>query len=83
MGTINPRNERAKRRYLQWLREANQRSQASVDAAAQAIAQFEKYTSCRDFGRFHREQAVGFKRQLQERTSPVTKARFRFVNLNR
>ncbi|WP_406856055.1 hypothetical protein ABEG18_00030 [Alsobacter sp. KACC 23698] len=72
MGTINPRNERAMRRYLQWLREANQRSQASANAAAQAVLQFEKYTGCRGFGRFQREQAVGFKRELQERTSAMT-----------
>ena len=60
----HPENERAKRRYLVFLREAKRQDEASVDAVAKAISRFEQYTKWRDFKTFHFEQAVGFKANL-------------------
>ncbi len=60
----NAKNERVKRRYLAYLKEARRHSEVTVDAAAKAIAQFEAFTSCRDFRLFHIEQAIAFKRRL-------------------
>jgi integrase/recombinase XerD len=57
-------NERIKRRYFVYLREAKRQSEASVDAAAKALARFEASTGYRDFKRFRIEQAVAFKRRL-------------------
>jgi integrase len=54
-------NERIKRRYLQWLKDAKGYSTASIDMAAAAIARFEDYSRHRDFRRFHVEQARAFK----------------------
>ena len=66
MATHNPRNERIKHQYFAYLKEAARYSEASVDAAAGAIAQFEKSTGRRDFRIFHTEQAIAFKRRLDD-----------------
>ena len=68
MTKYNPENERIKRRYFDWLKEARSYSEASVDAAAKALSRFEEYTAFRPFKAFHREQAKAFKRRLAEQT---------------
>jgi integrase len=57
-------NERVKRRYLVYLKDAKGRDNASIDAAASAIERFEEYAKRRDFRNFHIEQARGFKAHL-------------------
>jgi integrase len=64
----NAANERVKRRYFLYLREAKRQSEASVDAAAKALARFEELTLYRDFKAFNIEQVVAFKRRLAEST---------------
>ena len=59
-------NERTKRRYLQFLREASRADMATVDKAADAILLFERSTGFKPFKRFHIEQAVRFKALLSE-----------------
>ena len=66
MTKYNPENERIKRQYLVYFKEANQYSEASVDAAAKALSRFEEYTRHKDFKAFHFQQAVAFKRHLAE-----------------
>jgi hypothetical protein len=61
----NPNNERIKRQYFSFLREAHGRDEATIDGVAKALARFEATTKGRDFKRFHREQAVAFKAMLQ------------------
>jgi integrase len=79
MAKLNAANERIKRSYFQYLKEAKRASEASVDAAAAAIARFEDYTKRRDFKRFHISQATGFKASLVDAISdrsgkPLAKA---------
>ena len=62
----NPANERIKRRYFVFLKEAKRHSEPTVDAAAKALSRFEVYTKFRDFKAFHFEQAIAFKRHLAE-----------------
>jgi integrase len=62
-------NERIKRKYFTLLKEAMGQSEPTVDAAAKALARFERYTQYRDFKAFHFEQAVAFKRHLTEQKS--------------
>ena len=64
----NPENERIKRKYFAYLKEATGHSEPTVDAAAKALSRFEEYTRYRDFKAFHSEQAVAFKRHLAEQT---------------
>jgi hypothetical protein len=49
MKTHNPKNERIKRDYLAYLREAKGNGAAVVDAAASAIHRFEAHSKFRDF----------------------------------
>ena len=62
----NPMNERIKRRYFAYLKEAKRHSEPTVDAAAKALSRFEGYTKYRDFKAFHFEQAIAFKKHLTE-----------------
>jgi integrase len=65
----NGKNERVKRDYFEYLREAKRYSEASVDAVAKAIDRFETYTGHRDFAQFRIELAIGFKAHLASETS--------------
>ena len=62
----NPSNERIKRQYFAYLKEAKRHSEATVDAVAKALARFETDTKYRDFKKFHFDQAIAFKRHLAE-----------------
>jgi integrase len=79
MPTHNAENERIKRRYFTYLKEAKRRGEPSVDAAAKALHRFEEDTRFRSFKAFNPEQAVAFKRHLAEKTGvrsgkPLSKA---------
>jgi integrase len=62
----NPDNERIKRQYFSYLKEAKRYSEATVDAVAKAIHRFEEYTKYKDFKSFHFQQAVAFKKYLSD-----------------
>ena len=62
----NPENERIKRKYFAFLKEAKRHSEPTIDATAKALNRFEVYTKYRDFKAFHFEQAIAFKRHLAE-----------------
>lgn len=66
MAKHNAANERIKREYFRYLKEALGRDEVTVDGIAKALARFEETTGAKDFKRFHREQAVAFKRRLGE-----------------
>jgi integrase len=67
MNKHNANNERIKKKYLTFLKEARGRSVNTVDAAANAIACFEEYNNFKDFKAFHYKQAIGFKKHLANR----------------
>lgn len=60
----NVNNERIKRKYLTFLKQAKGQNESSIDCVAKAIARFESYTQYKDFKAFHFEQAIGFKKHL-------------------
>lgn len=62
----NAANERVKRDYYRYLKEARGRDEATIDAVAKSLARFEDSTGRKEFRRFHREQAVAFKRRLAD-----------------
>lgn len=72
MKTHSPSNERIKRQYFGFLKEAKRHSEDTVDAVAKALARFEADTHYRDFKTFHYEQANAFKRRLAEQDSQAT-----------
>lgn len=65
----NANNERIKRQYFAYLKEAKRYSEATVDAVAEALFRFEADTRFRDFKAFHFEQAIAFKKRLAEQTA--------------
>ena len=66
MKKYNKENERIKRQYLIFLKEAKGQSEATIDAVAKSLKRFEEHTKFRDFKYFHFEQARAFKRNLSE-----------------
>ena len=71
----NSKNERIKRAYRTYLQEAKGRSEASIDSVFKAISRFDQATGKKDYAVFHREQAVAFKRKLDELTNLRTEER--------
>jgi integrase len=78
----NPDNERIKRRYFAYLKEAMRHSEPTVDAVAKALARFEADTKYRDFKAFHFEQAIAFKKRLAEQTNQQTGKKLSKATLN-
>lgn len=72
MTTHNAANERIKRQYFSYLKDAKQQSEVTVDAVAKAISRFETDVKFKDFKSFHIEQAIAFKRHLADADSLVT-----------
>lgn len=68
----HPENERVKRDYLIWLKEARGRSEPTLDIAAAAIDRFQTHTRHRDFKTFRPEQAASFKAHLGGQSNPTT-----------
>jgi integrase len=62
----NPVNERIKRQYFTFLKDAKRHSEPTVDATVKALSRFKVYNKYRDFKTFHFEQAIGFKKYLTE-----------------
>lgn len=79
MTNHNAINERVKRQYFIYLKEALGHSEQTIDSVAKAIARFEAYTKGRDFKKFHIEQVKGFKLSLSDQRGsrsgePLSKA---------
>lgn len=60
----NKDNQRIKRKYLVWLKDARGLSEATIDKAAAAITQYDDWLAGKDFRAFHSERARSFKRHL-------------------
>ncbi len=78
----NADNERIKRTYFIFLKEAKRQNEASVDAVAKAISRFEFYTKYRDFKAFHFQQAVAFKKYLSQQINQQTGKKLSKATLN-
>ena len=72
MTTHNAKNERIKRKYFAYLKEAIGHGEPTVDAVAKALNRFEVYGKHRDFKAFHFEQAVAFKKHLAEQKAKLS-----------
>lgn len=78
----NADNERIKRKYFIFLKEAKRQNERSVDAVAKAVSRFEVYTKYRDFKAFHVEQAIGFKNYLAKQDNQQTGKKLSKATLN-
>ena len=82
MAKHNAANERIKRNYFHYLREAKGRGDASVDAVAKALSRFEESNGHKDFKKFHIEQAVVFKPKLDKQIAARTGERLSRATVN-
>lgn len=67
-----PANEKIKRCYLQFLKDAKGRDEASIDTVAKAIERYDEYHRRKDWRKFNVEQPRAFKAHLSEQTSVRT-----------
>ncbi len=78
----NANNERIKRHYFIFLKEARRQNESSVDGVAKAISRFESYAQYRDFKAFHFEQATGFKKYLANQNNQQSGKKLSKATLN-
>jgi len=64
MRLYNPKNERIKRDYFRYLKEADQKAESTIDGVRKAIGRLEAYTGLKDLATFNKEQAIAFKKWL-------------------
>ena len=67
MRKFNEENERIKRQYLIFLKEAKGQDEASLDKVAAALRDFEEALGFKPFRAFHRDWAARYKRHLEKR----------------
>lgn len=82
MTTHNANNERIKRQYFAYLKEAKRHSEPTVDAVAKALVRFEEDTKYRDFKSFHFQLAINFKRHLADQNNQQTGAKLSKATLH-
>jgi hypothetical protein len=64
VSTYSPKNERIKKVYFDYQREARGKALSTIDAIRKALDRFEDYTGHKDFAGFNREQAKAFKKHF-------------------
>ena len=67
MVKVNIKNERVKRRFFTWLKEANGCCDSTVNSIEKAILLYEDFTKQADFTTFNPDRAIKFKKSLIER----------------
>lgn len=72
MRKITEQNERLKRDYLSYLREAEGYDEATLDKVSASLLIFEEALRYKPFKAFHREWAAAFKSHLQKRKNQRT-----------
>lgn len=73
MRRFNEVNERVKRAYIVYLREAKGQDEKSIDKVLAALVRFEESTGYKPFKKFHIEQAGRFKAHLAKARNGRTK----------
>ncbi len=72
MTIICPENERIKHRYFEYVKEALQRSEGTLEEARKCIHRFEQFTKCANFKTFNKKVAMDFKKTLRNTKSKQT-----------
>lgn len=82
MARRNSDNQRIKRKYLVWLKDARGLSEASIDKAAAALARYDDWLAGKDFRTLHAERARAFKRHLAGLKNAATGRALSAVTVN-
>jgi len=78
MAKFNSENERIKRRYLEWEREANGKSNSTIENIRNYIYLYDEFTKFKNFKLFNKNDAIAFKKHLAQKKArysnqPVSK----------
>jgi len=65
----NLKNERVKRKFIRWLREADGCCEATIGNIEKAVLIYEGFTKSADFGSYSPDKAIEFKKYLKKRES--------------
>jgi site-specific recombinase XerD len=82
MNKHNTNNERIKRKYITFLKQAKGQNEATIDSVAKALSRFETYNQYKDFKAFHFEQAIGFKKHLAKHKNQQTSKPLSLATMN-
>lgn len=79
MAQYHPKNERIKRKYFEYQKNAAGKADATLNGLRKALDRYESYTGHKDFATFTSEQAIAFKKYLasqknQRSGEPISKA---------
>jgi integrase/recombinase XerD len=66
MSQFNPRNERVKKAYFDYLKGADRKADQTINGVRKAISRFELSTGFADFSTFNKTHAIGFKKHLAQ-----------------
>lgn len=69
----NEKNERIKRRFLEYRKYARQLSEKTLDREIAALERFDVWNGRKDFAKFHIEWAMGFRAHLEQSKSTTGK----------
>ncbi len=72
MSSNRAKNEKIKRQYYHWLREAQNSSEKTVDAIKKALWVYDEFSNYEDLGLFDGNRAVEYKKWLAVRKHPKT-----------
>jgi site-specific recombinase XerD len=75
----NEKNERLKRRFLEYRKFARQLSEKTLDREIAALERFDVWNGRKDFARFHIEQAMGLEQSKTKAGKPLGKSTMRSV----
>ena len=79
MTKFNPKNERIKRDYFCYQKNAEGKAEGTLSMIRKALGRFDEYNGFKDFVTFNKEQAIAFKKYLavqkaQRTGEPISKA---------
>lgn len=69
MANYNAENERIKRKYLKWEKEANGKSHSTTTKIQNYLYIYEEYRGFKSFKHFNKNDAIGFKKYLIQKKS--------------
>lgn len=72
MTNINLKNEQIKRKYFDWLKEADGLAESSIEKVERSITLWDDFTHSADYRTFNSEAVKGFKKWLFERKNAAT-----------
>jgi len=63
----NLKNEKIKRKYVDFVKESQGYAESTINAVKRSIHRYEEYTDFEDFSKFNKKTAIGFKKWLEEK----------------